>query len=141
MALDENQFKELLKEDPGNAEFAEFSDYLRRKKRFLEAFDVCFAGLSANPSCDHGRLVLARTFYDCGYYWFAVRELKMLQEKHPFNKSIKRLLKYLTGSEVVNESSPEASPSQSAAESEDTVAEAEFDFEDLDLIEEEEQDK
>jgi hypothetical protein len=61
---------EMLKADPGNPLFASFAESLRQEGRHQEAMAVCFTGLSANPSCHGGRLVLARCFYERGELLF-----------------------------------------------------------------------
>lgn len=122
------KFKEILAENPGNPLFAEYAERLRVAGDHSEAMNVCLAGLSANPACHRGRLVLARAFYDRSYLPFAVRELEYLVRELPDNESLRKLL---------NKLSPQgtAAPSQTGpAVAAQTVAEAEFDFSDIELI-------
>lgn len=88
----DNHFKRLLEEDPGNEVFSEYAEILRCQGRHYEALDVCLAGLSVNPSCHPGRLLLARIFYERGFTAFSARELKELVLALPEQKSLKRLL-------------------------------------------------
>lgn len=127
--MSDEQFRELLGQDPGDPAFAEFADILRRDGRHGEGFEVCFAGLTANPGCHRGRLVLARLFYERLYWPFAVRELKQLAEALPDNKQVRRLLERMA---------PETASARRGEESDvsadTTVAEAEFDVADVELM-------
>ena len=64
--------------DPGNPLFAELADMLRQKGEHLKAIEVCLSGLSSNPECAKGRLMLARIYYERSYLPFAIGELKEL---------------------------------------------------------------
>lgn len=128
-SMDKDDWQTFLNQDPGNPYFAEVAEDLRKQGQAPQAFRVCFSGLSANPHCHLGRLVLARLFYEQGSLPFALRELKTLAEELPDNKYIAKLLGKLTPGEI---SQPTEQPGES------TIAEAEFDFDDIDLLEEEE---
>jgi len=123
-----DDWQAVLLEDPGNPYFAEVSENLRKEGRYAEAYRVCFAGLSANPNCHVGRLALARLFYDQGFFPFAVRELEVLRSKLPENKTLLKLLMKLSPERV---ETPVASQVP-----ETTLAEVEFDFREIDLLEE-----
>lgn len=96
-----NTFKELkhkFRENPGDPIFAEYAECLRQVKRYSVAISVCLKGLTLNPTCDRGRLVLSRIYYDCGYRQFAINELSFLYQKYPENLYIERLLSQIKNS-------------------------------------------
>lgn len=126
----EDQIRGILGADPGNAVFVDFADALRDSGRSDEALKVCLSGLNANPSNHSGRLLLARIFFELGNLTFAVREIKELCVALPECKSLKRLLELLAPGEGAESDSGE----------EEMVAETEFDFEEIDLMEQEEED-
>lgn len=103
--------------------FAESAENLRRSGKLEEALKVCLQGLSANPAHHKGRLVLARVFFEMGYLPFAIREIEELCEALPESKSLQRLRDKL---------SPQ--PAEASGGAEETVAEADFDLDELDLI-------
>lgn len=138
--MDEKEVQLRLHEDAGDPIFAEYADQLRREGRHEEALHCCLAGLSANPTCHRGRLVLARLFYDWRYLSFAVRELEHLRSQLPSNTSITKLLAKLSPggsssapSDALAPEPASASPNQPVA-----VAEGEFDLDALELVDEEE---
>ena len=92
---------------------------------------VCFNGLAQNPAHHKGRLVLARIHYELGQIPFAIREITELCRALPDSKSLKRLR-----DKLAPETAPAASPAAGTAE--ETVAEADFDFEELEMIEDDE---
>lgn len=119
----EQSYKERLAEDPGDDCFMDYAEYLRINGRHLEALAVCFGGLTSNPSALRGRLVLARIFYDAGYFPFAVREIEDLHRAMPENSAITRL------KEVLLQDRASEAPAEPADE--EVVAEAFLDVEDL----------
>jgi len=134
--MEKENLAEILKNDPGNPVFADYADELRKKGDLSAALEVCLSGLSINEDYPRGKLVLARIFYLKGYLPFAIRELKEIAQIRPDSQRIKRLLDLLapheaqavSTSEVTN--SPDSTNKELAAE---TLAEADFDFDDLDL--------
>lgn len=88
--------KHKIREDLQSESFAEYAEMLRISKKYSASIRVCLDGLSKNPSMDKGRLVLARTYYDCGYVDFALRELTFLSKRHKDNIYIKRLIDKIT---------------------------------------------
>ena len=124
----EETYRERLQQDPGDECFVEYADYLRVHRRYLEGIGVCLAGLSANPGLRRGRLVLARVFYDAGYLPFAAREVEELSRLAPANPAIKRLLEVMVQDMPSEERGKEA---EGNVEADSTVAEADFDFDDL----------
>ena len=129
----EKDLRAMLASDPGNKAFVELVDILRSEGRYLEAIEVCLAGLSSSPDTHKGRLLLARLFYDRGFTPFALREISYVASAIPENDALKKLVQKLSPGYM------EAATVATAPES--TVAEAEFDFTDLDLIEEDDDKK
>ena len=130
----EQELNRIVFEDPGNPAFAELAELLRKQGKLGEALDTCLSGLSKNPTCHLGRLVLARVFYDRRMYSFAVRELEALRIALPQSKTIAKLLETLSpGSAAL---SAAVAPS---VQDDETVAETDFEFEELDLIGKEEE--
>lgn len=130
--------EKILEDDPGNPAFADYADLLRREGDLTRAIEMCLRGLSHNPSHDLGRLVLARLFYERGWTPFAIREVEELCRRHPSNAGLTRLIKAIRPEGEL----PEAAVAQAApGSSEETIAEADFDFEELDLIEEDKKDR
>ena len=133
MTRTENDFVSLLAEDKGNPEFADYAAMLMKGGRDREALDVCLAGLSANPSCHSGRLVLARVFFRLKFVPFAIREISYLCNELPESNSMKRLLEKISG--VAVSASQVVTPKGQV----ETIAEAEFDMdaiEDIDIEDE-----
>ena len=145
---DPTNFEEILSDDPGNPIFAEFAESLRQQGTRLAALSVCLAGLSANPTCHRGRLVLARVFFDLGYHAFAVRELEELSIALPKVESITKLLNKFDPGRDGRRLGDKAPYPQSddvgragcpqPAATEETVAETEFDLAEIELATEDE---
>ena len=133
MAAKEEAIKEKLLQDPGNPVFAEFAEYLRRKRQITEALSVCLGGLSANPSCHSGRLVLARIYYSLSYIPFASRELETLLTNFPEDQSLRRLVLALNPTYAEIKSGQNG---VSIGMGETLIAETAFDMGDLDLLDE-----
>jgi hypothetical protein len=143
-----DQMKATLVEDPGNPVFAEYAEHLRLAGQKMAGMEVCLNGLSLNPDCHKGRLVLARIFYDGNYLPFAVRELQALCVALPENKSVRRLLEKLAPdtkfpSAATSKVEPEGSGSSGAEAkpASETIAETDFSFDDFEMIEEDEKGK
>jgi predicted Zn-dependent protease len=126
-----DELRQQIEEDPGNPVFAELAEALRKQEQLAEALDVCLLGLSANPECHKGRLVLSQLFYQKGYYPFAIRELEQLHRALPENRSVRKLLEKLSPGSVGESGSAAAARDGSE---QDTIAEADFDFDMLDLV-------
>ncbi len=126
----EKSAQDILAEDPGNPFFADYAEQCRGASRFAEAVSVCLKGLSANPSCHTGRLVLARVLFENDCVPYAVEELEKLRIALPDNKFIPRLLDKIAPAET------HAAVPAAAAGAAETVAETEFSFEDIELLEE-----
>ena len=132
MQNDLEKSRERLAADPGRPEFAELAEQFRQQGQLREGLDICLRGLSANPSLHKGRLVLARIFYQLGFLPFALREVEELCRALPNSKSLKRLREKL---------SPEPNREAADQSAEETVAETDMDFEELDLIGEDEEEE
>lgn len=124
----EEDLRKIVSGDPGNPAFVDLAEILRRRGSWCEALEVSLTGLSKNPTCHQGRLVLARIFYDRHWYGFAVREIEALREALPQSKSIARLLEKLAPGA--------ASAAPSVKGPGEVVAETEFDFDALEMIDE-----
>lgn len=120
------ELEALVLADPGDSAFAELADIYRRSGDYGGALDLCYNGLSANPECYLGRVVLARVFYERLQFPFAIRELRELALLDPKNIFVSKLLSMLAPSEEGYFSS-----SDSVAR---PMAQAEFSFEDLSAI-------
>ncbi|MCB0338182.1 MAG: hypothetical protein KDD53_01195 [Bdellovibrionales bacterium] len=144
-----SDMRETLREDPGNPVFLEYAQTLIDSDKLDEALGVLLSGLSHNPGYHKGRALLAKLFYIQGYTPFAIRELECLLESLPENQSIKRLLQKfgiklsgLAGLPNDTDSRPEIKSEVSELKEipasdiiQDTVAEVELDFDELDLLE------
>ena len=122
-----------LEADPGDPIFAAHANSLREEGALDKALFVCLAGLSSNPACHQGRLVLARIFYEQGFHPFALREVERLHHDLPKNEAVRRLLEAISPDQVAPEGAAEDRGKAEESADEATVAEAEFDF---DVLEE-----
>jgi predicted Zn-dependent protease len=120
------ELEALVLADPGDSAFAELADIYRRSGDYGGALDLCYNGLSANPECHLGRVVLARVFYERLQFPFAIRELRELAVLDPKNIFVSKLLSMLAPSGEPYISSPDSVSRP--------MAEAEFSFEDLSAI-------
>jgi hypothetical protein len=120
------ELEALVLADPGDSAFAELADIYRRGGDYGGALDLCYNGLSANPACHLGRVVLARVFYERLQFPFAIRELRELYLLDPKNIFVSKLLSMLSPSEehYFGSSDSAACP----------MAQAEFSFQELAAI-------
>ena len=137
--MSDAEISSILESDPGNPEFADYANELRHGGKLSDALLVCLRGLSANPACQRGRLILARTYVDLKLIPFALRELEQLQAEMPQNQLIPRLLSTIDPGHKAQASSVE--PGSTDSPEAETIAEAEFGFDELDLIEEDHRNK
>ena len=126
--MDYEEIQEILTKDPGNAVFIQHAESLRQEGKYDLAITICLKGLSANPNAHRGRLVLAHALYQMNCLPFAISQLQLLAEALPEDKVIRRLLEKLSHGTIVS--------GEGNAASSETRAEAEFDFEEIDLLEE-----
>ena len=135
----QDEILQRLNADPGDPLFAQVADSLRRAGKWSDALDIALSGLTANPQCHRGRLILARLFYDRHYYPFAVRELEHLHRAVPENASIGRLLERLSPGSTTGEAGVSAIPTAQhssempssalhAPHGDEVVAEEDFDI-------------
>jgi hypothetical protein len=127
--MNEDEILEILSTDPGNSIFSDFAEALHKDGASEAAIIVCLRGLSSNPSLHKGRLLLAKIYYDLGFKPFCIEQLKFLLKQLPGNKSISRLLEKLDPQEF-NRTTVQLTSEVK------TVAEAEFEFGEIELIEE-----
>lgn len=126
-----SQWKESLQEDAGSPVFVELAESLREEGKVLEALEVCLKGLSVNESNDLGRLLLAKLYYELEAPPFALKELKELNQRGVGGDSLRKLISAIGGEAVFNENVEETTQANV-----ETVAEAEFEFDDLDFSDE-----
>lgn len=126
----DTELEALVGSDPGHAWFPDLADRYRQRGDYQGAFDLCFNGLTLDPGNHRGRLVLARLFYERLQFPFAVRELKELRRQLPENKYLIKLLDCLAPGEV-------SVVADNAAAAESIVSAVDFDFGEIELLEEE----
>lgn len=126
--MNEDEVLTILSQDPGNSIFADYADILHRDGRSESGIMISLRGISANPSCYKGRLILSKIFFDLGFTPFCIEQLLILRRALPENKSLVKLLERLA---------PDIEMSKETDRPEETYAEAEFDFEDIELIDQE----
>ncbi len=135
MTLTKEQLWAQIEEDPGNPLFVDYAKALVAEGDVLLALDVCFTGLQNNPICHQGRLVLARIMFERGWLAFAAREIKILKGYFPQSKSLDSLLARL---DPESHSEHTADSGVASATSEEVLAESDFEFDDLDLLDQDE---
>ena len=108
-------------------EFVMKAEALRKEGKLQEALMLSLQGLSALPGCLTGRLVLARVFYELGYIPFARREIEELLKADQDSAALKSLAAKF--GIHLGEATPQS------ADREVVVSEADFEFNDLDLVE------
>lgn len=128
--MNEDEVLNILSADPGNSIFSDFAEALHKDGNSEAAIIVCLRGLSSNPSYNKGRLSLAKIYYDLQFKPFCIEQLKTIHKNLPNNKSIKSLLEKLDPQDF------NASTISLTSEVK-TFAEAEFDFGEIELIEDE----
>jgi hypothetical protein len=131
----EQDLIDRLSLEPGNPLFAEYAEYLRRKKRFSESLNICLKGVNANPNFLLGRLALARIFYQNSLLQLAIRELEYIQNKLPSEPTVLTLLKKLSPDFVpLSSELPNKEIDNTLNQfSETVIAETEFELNDIDF--------
>ena len=137
----ESDYLKTVNDDPGNPAFVDLAELFRTSERPIDGILTCLRGLSANPSCYRGRLLLARLYYESNFAPFAIRELAILYEELPDNKTIARLLSKLSNGQPDHEPRAGAHGIDQKPNKQEIIAEADFDFSDLDLIEDEDDER
>lgn len=139
-----------LQEDPGDPAFLDVAQNFKEEGEPLKAVAVCLRGLSANPSFHLGRLLLARLYVELECFPFALDELERIHEDMPHVDSLSRLIERLSpGASEVSEDTYEGAEEsleeelgtqperKSSKKEEETLAETDFDFEELDMMDDE----
>ena len=132
MSITIEDLEKAVAKNAGAPEFVTLAEVRRSEGDLKNAAHVCFAGLSADPGNHQGRLLLARVLFELEYLPFAVKELVDLKNAHPDSKALERLLEKLAPDQLVNQSSPDSI-------GEEVIAEADFEFDILEELEEDEQ--
>ncbi|MEZ4754369.1 MAG: hypothetical protein R3A13_08695 [Bdellovibrionota bacterium] len=135
MEISDDEIQLKLEQDPGDPIFADYAEFLRTQGEVDRAMHICLSGISSNPAVLEGRLVLARLYYEEGHLPFAVRELEYLKKEIPENKAVASLLEKLSPESLIAASKATVI---TTATSETTLAEGEFAFDELDLLDDEE---
>jgi len=133
-----------FEEDPGSDLGLLYIKELLSKGETREALPCLLKSVNANPSGHIARLLLARFFFTQGLTSLAAREVKELAERIPDNEALERLSQKLSPRSVSASSKSDGSnsdavysPDSNARESIDSeaeVAEADFDFSDIELL-------
>jgi predicted Zn-dependent protease len=121
----------LVQADPGNPAFIELAEALRKSGQHAEAQSICLLGLSKNPAAHLGRLVLAQSYFEQGCYPFAAREIEILCRELPSSRTLRKLLEKIAPSRA-KLLAPLGEQSGSGGES--TVAETDFSFDEIELL-------
>lgn len=136
--LDFDFIPELLRADPGSLQFTEYVERFLESEKILEAIHISQIGLSHNPDCYEGRLLLAQAYYKSGAVPFAVREIEHLVAKLPENEHLEKLLAKLAPDRVsltkAHSKKPGVDPVKETKDHDETVAESEFNLDELDLL-------
>lgn len=118
------------KESTDHHDFLSEADELWAQGERGEALVKCLCGVDSEPNAHQGQLLLARMLFELGCNRLCVRELQELNQKLPDSKVLRRLLEKFgmqPSSLQFTESTPE------------TVAEADFDLDELEMMANEEE--
>jgi tetratricopeptide (TPR) repeat protein len=86
------ELRRRVQKDPASIAFAQLAEELRRSARFLEAVEVCHAGLDKYPGYLSVRVTLGRCLLDLDRLDDAERELEQVRESAPENLAALRAL-------------------------------------------------
>lgn len=125
------ELETAVADNPGTPEFVDLAHELSKAGRAERAISVCLAGLTRDPSNLQGRLLLARIYFEQGYVPFAAREVQELVKLHPGSNALQHLAAKLDPSYVDLEARSETESD------EQVVAEADFEFDILDELDDE----
>ena len=131
MSITIEDLEKAVAVNPGAPEFVTLAEVRRSAGDLQQACHLCLAGLSADPGNHQGRLLLSRVYFELGYLPFAVQELVALCSAHPESKALERLLEKLDPERLSDADSKEGKAS------EEVIAEADFEFDILEELEEE----
>ena len=105
-------------------EFVAKAESLRKEGKLQEALSACLSGLSSNPASLTGRLALARVFFELDYLPFARREIEEISREAKDSAALKSLAaKFGIQPGIAANSGAEL-----------VVSEADFEFDELDLV-------
>jgi len=133
MATEIKEIEEALKGDPTDPRFTILIKNYTQKGRYVDALLVALGGLSYCPDNYLARVLLARIFFELGFVPFALRELQVLrecvQDASTLDKLIDKISPIIKNSKEV----------QIEDEEERTIADQEFEVEELELLLDEEE--
>lgn len=128
----DSSLREKVEADPTLSEFVEVAEELWSSGERGDALTICLRGVSCNKSAYRGRLLLARMLFELDCISLCVRELKELHQDLPESLLLSRLL------EKFGVAADKKAAKVSSSKSEQTVAEADFDLDELAMLEDEE---
>lgn len=131
--------REEFESDPGSPACIALARELIARSDLADAQQILIKGLSVNPSLDLARLLLAKVYFLQGFIPFAAKEIAELRVKNPKLEVLKRLHQKLTphsGSvpNAVSSVQPEAPLVEAGNFEQKIVAETDFEFSEIDLI-------
>ena len=127
---EQGDLRERVSNNPGDPVFAELASELIRTQQYQEALNVCLTGLSANPECHMGRLMLGQVYFKLGYIPFAAREIEHLCREFSENTPLVKLYEKLVPGGGV----PQALKKGEGEAEEIEIADAEFEIDALSLL-------
>jgi hypothetical protein len=93
--MKEDELRIRVQQNPGDPVFADLIALLIARDSFGEAILVGLKGVSSNPDCHKGRLLLAHALFRAGCVPFAAREIAELVREFPDKLQLKNLLSRL----------------------------------------------
>jgi tetratricopeptide (TPR) repeat protein len=86
------ELRRRVQRDPASVSFAALAEEYRRLGRFVDAVDVCRAGLLRHPSYLSARVTLGRALMEIGEFDNATKELEQVLRSAPENLAAIRAL-------------------------------------------------
>lgn len=123
---------ENLKDEPGAPGFIDLCEQLIGQGKLLEALYVALRGVSHSDDSAEGKLLLAKIFFKIDCIPYAVREVEELHQQLPQIDSLSRLLEKIAPERVTTPGQQQ----QLSPDREETLAEGEFDFSEIELMDE-----
>ncbi len=124
-----------LKDAPGSPEHIQFCESLIAEGNFLEALYVALRCVCHSDDNAEAKLLLAKILFRLDCVPYAVREIEDLNQSHPHISSIARLLEKIAPGGSTRPPQQGEAPTTAAKKDEETLAEGEFDFSDIELLE------
>jgi hypothetical protein len=100
--MKEDELRLRVQQNPGDPAFADLIALLMARDAFGEAILVGLKGVSSNPDCHKGRLLLAHALFRAGCVPFAAREIGELITEFPDKVHLKNLLNRLRPDSVTS---------------------------------------